>query len=162
ALLDRRPARGVRAVPGWLYRRGSCDSSQMMKLSGRWFLAAVGLLAAAISSTAAAQDDEAQRPKMNLFYRWLEDWSPVADPRLRTEPLDRLKYIPLPFDDPKSYVSLGLTVRERFELNVTPAFVIVGKKGGRFLLHRLQFHVDVRLNAECLVFVHFEAVRAPL
>jgi hypothetical protein len=39
---------------------------------------------------------------------------------LRTQPLDSLKYIPLPFDDPKSYVSLGLTVRERFELNDAP------------------------------------------
>jgi hypothetical protein len=36
------------------------------------------------------------------------------------QPLDRLKSIPLPFDDPKSYVSLGLTVRERFELNDAP------------------------------------------
>jgi len=44
-----------------------------MKRSCSAFLAAVGLLAAAIASTAAAQDDEAQRPKVNLFYRWLED-----------------------------------------------------------------------------------------
>ena len=94
-----------------------------MKRSRNGFLAAVGLLATAISSTAAAQDDEAQRPKRNLFYRWQEDWSPLADPRLRTEPLDRLKYIPLPFvDDPKSYVSLGVTLRLRFELNDAPSF----------------------------------------
>ena len=70
------------------------------------------------------EEDEAVRPKINLFYRWLEDWSALADPRVRTEPLDRLKYIPLPFDDPKSYVSLGLTVRERFELNDAPLFGI--------------------------------------
>jgi hypothetical protein len=92
----------------------------MARLCAR-LLAVVGLLvAAAGTSTAAAEDDDAVRPKINLFYRWLEDWSALADPRARTEPLDRLKYIPLPFDDPKSYVSLGLTVRERFELNDAP------------------------------------------
>ena len=84
-------------------------------------LAVVGLLVAAAStSTAAADEDDAARPKINSFYRWLEDWSALADPNLRTQPLDRLKYIPLPFDDPKSYLSLGLTVRERFELNDAP------------------------------------------
>src|SRR6266436_9727986 len=132
-----------------------------MKLFGRGFLAAVGLLATAISSTAAAQDDEAQRPKMNLFNRWQEDWSALADPRLRTEPLDSLKYIPLPFDDPKSYVSLGLTLRERFELNDTPAFGTGSNKGDHYLLHRLQWHVDVRPNAQWQMFVQFEDVRAP-
>jgi hypothetical protein len=52
--------------------------------------------------------------------RWHEDWSVLADPHLRIEPLDGLKYIPLPFNDPKSYVSLGVTLRERFELNDAP------------------------------------------
>src|SRR5437899_8371006 len=132
-----------------------------MKLFGRGFLAAVGLLATAISSTAAAQDDEAQRPKMNLFNRWQEDWSALADPRARTEPLDSLKYIPLPFDDPKSYVSLGLTVRERFELNDAPWFGIAGNKSDSYLLDRLQWHVDVRPNAHWQIFVEFEDVRAP-
>jgi Alginate export len=42
-----------------------------------------------------------------------------------------LKYIPLPFDDPKSYVSLGLTLRERFELNDAPPGV---RRVRRFVL----------------------------
>ncbi|PYO21876.1 MAG: hypothetical protein DMD88_08150 [Candidatus Rokuibacteriota bacterium] len=125
-------------------------------------LAAVGLLVVAAStSTAAAEDDEAARPKINSFYRWLEDWSALADPRARTEPLDSLKYIPLPFDDPKSYVSLGLTVRERFELNDAPLFGIAGNKSDSYLLDRLQWHVDVRPNAHWQIFVEFEDVRAP-
>jgi len=132
-----------------------------MKRSRSGFLAAVGLLAAAISSTAAAQDDEAHRPKMNLFNRWQEDWSPLADPRLRTEPLDSLKYIPLPFDDPKSYVSLGVTLRLRFELNDAPSFGISGNKSDSYLLERLQWHADVRPNAHWQLFVQFEDVRAP-
>src|SRR6267142_486935 len=132
-----------------------------MKRSRRGFLAAVGLLAAAMSSTAAAQDDEAQRPKRNLFNRWQEDWSVLADPRLRTEPLDSLKYIPLPFDDPKSYVSLGVTLRERFELNDAPLFGVSGNTSNSYLLDRLQWHADVRPNAQWQLFVQFEDVRAP-
>src|SRR4029079_4953539 len=76
-----------------------------------------------------------------------------------TEPLDSLKYIPLSVDNPKSYVSLGLTLRERFELNDAPAFCI-GRKGDNYLLHRLQWHVDVRPNAQWQMFVQFENVRA--
>ena len=124
-------------------------------------LAAVGVLIAAATAITAAQEDEAVRPKINFSYRWQEDWSALADPRLRTEPLDRLKYIPLPFDDPKSYVSLGLTVRERFELNDAPSFGIAGNTSDSYLLDRLQWHVDVRPNADWQIFVQFEDVRAP-
>jgi len=124
-------------------------------------LAAVGVLIAAATAITAAQEDEAVRPKINFSYRWQEDWSALADPRLRTEPLDRLKYIPLPFDDPKSYVSLGLTVRERFELNDAPSFGSAGNKADSYLLDRLQWHVDVRPNAHWQIFVQFEDVRAP-
>jgi len=49
---------------------------------------------AASTSTAAADEDDAARPKINSFYRWLEDWS-AWPTQLRTQPLDRLKYIPL-------------------------------------------------------------------
>jgi hypothetical protein len=72
-----------------------------------------------------------------------------------------LKYIPLPFDDPRSYVSLGLTLRERFELNDAPLFGIAGNKNDSYLLQRLQWHVDVRPNANWQIFVQFEDVRAP-
>src|SRR5438874_13050101 len=81
--------------------------------------------------------------------------------RLRTEPLDSLKYIPLPFDDPKSYVSLGVTLRERFELNDSPLFGISGNKSDSYLLDRLQWHADLRPNARWQLFVQFEDVRAP-
>jgi hypothetical protein len=133
----------------------------MMRASGG-FLAAVGLLAAAaIASAAAAENDDAVRPEINLMNRWKEDWSALADPRLRTEPLDNLKYIPLPDGDPKSYVSLGLTLRERFETNNAPLFGVGGNKGDSYLLQRLQWHVDVRPNVHWQVFAQFEDVRAP-
>ena len=40
-----------------------------------------------------------ERPAIKLN-RWQEDWSVLADPRLRTEPFDNLKYIPLNRADP--------------------------------------------------------------
>ena len=125
-------------------------------------LAVVALLiATAITTPAPAEDDEPVRPKLDFMYRWREDWSVLADPRLRTEPLDSLKYVPLPFGDPKSYLSLGLTLRERFERNDAPQFGIAGNKADSYLLHRLQWHVDVRPNAQWQMFVQFEDVRAP-
>ena len=55
---------------------------------------------------------DVQRPRIG-FYRWQEDWSVLADPRLRAEPGDAFKYIPLSKTNPKHYLSFGLTVRER-------------------------------------------------
>jgi hypothetical protein len=125
------------------------------------FLAAHGFVAAAIVSMAAAQDGEAARPKINFSNRWEEDWSVLADPRLRTGLLDSLKYIPLFPGDPASYVSLGLTVRERFESNYAPSFGVGNSKGDSYLLDRVQPHVGIRPNAHWQIFGALEDVRAP-
>ncbi|WP_442916075.1 alginate export family protein [Lichenihabitans sp. Uapishka_5] len=93
--------------------------------------------------------------------RWQEDWSALASPSLRKRPFDDLKYVPLFPPDPKSYVSLGLTLRERFESNDAPGFGIGGVKGDAYLLDRLQFHVDIRPDENWQVFAQFEDVRAP-
>ena len=68
----------------------------------------------AADSAAPTNLQAQERPQIH-FNRWQEDWSVLADPALRTEPLDYLKYIPLSSGDPKSYVSLGLNLRERVE-----------------------------------------------
>ena len=117
--------------------------------------------ATAIATRAAAEDDEAVRPKIDFITAGGKTGRFWPTRELRTEPLDSLKYIPLPFDDPKSYVSLGLTLRERFELNDAPAFGTGGNKGDNYLLDRLQWHIDVRPNAQWQMFVQFEDVRAP-
>lgn len=96
-------------------------------------------------------------PKTN---RWAEDWSALADPALRTEPLDALKAIPLVPGDPSSYLSLGVNLRERFESNRSPNFGIGGPRGDSYLLQRLQVHLDGRLNENWQAFVQFEDVRA--
>jgi hypothetical protein len=60
----------------------------------------VAMIAAAIAisrfvTATSFADDKTERPKI-LLNRWQEDWSPLADPRIPREPLDDLKYIPLP------------------------------------------------------------------
>jgi hypothetical protein len=47
-----------------------------------------------------------QRPKI-LPNRWQENWSALADPRIKRERFDNLKFIPLSNDDPGTYLSLG-------------------------------------------------------
>ena len=100
-----------------------------------------------------------QRPRIG-FYRWQEDWSALADPALRTEPFDNLKYIPLSSNDPHSYVSLGINLRERFESNDAPSFGVGKNRGDSYLLHRFQVHADVRPDANWQLFAQLEDVRA--
>ncbi len=131
-------------------------------------LGLLGLFAASmVGSAALAQDDEAAagtaapvRPRIG-FNRWQEDWSVLADPSLRTEPLDDLKYIPLLPDDPASYASFGLDLRERFESNDAPFFGVGKNKGDSYLLQRLETHADVRPNANWQIFAQLEDARAP-
>jgi hypothetical protein len=134
-----------------------------------WHLVGVVSLVAvsAFASVACAQGlegaagtDAPSRPKIK-FNRWQEDWSALADPRLRTGFLDELKYIPLSASNPASYMSFGLTVRERFESNNTPFFGTGTNQGDSYLLDRVQGHVDIRPNAQWQIFVELEDVRAP-
>lgn len=95
--------------------------------------------------------------------RWTEDWSVLADPRLRTEPLDGFKYVPLSNTDPKRYLSLGVTLRERWELVASPGFGVGGGPGNRqdsYLLQRFQAHADLHLDEHWRAFVELEDARA--
>ncbi|OYU92220.1 MAG: hypothetical protein CFE29_05305 [Bradyrhizobiaceae bacterium PARB1] len=121
--------------------------------------AAFAVAALLVANGPARSDDAAARPKI-LSNRWQEDWSVLANPVLRTEPLDGLKYIPLFVTDPKSYISLGANLRERFEINDASGFGIGGVRPDAYLLQRLQMHVDVHLNENWQVFTQFEDVRA--
>ena len=102
-------------------------------------LAASGLLA----SGAVAQDKE--RPGIR-FNRWQEDWSVLADPSVPREPFDALKYIPLSASDPKTYLSFGLNIRERFETNNAPSFGTGTNRNLNYLLSRTELHADLRVG----------------
>jgi hypothetical protein len=100
-----------------------------------------------------------ERPVIK-FNRWQEDWSVLADPQLRTEPFDDLKYIQLNRNDPRSYMSLGATLRERVETNDAPSFGVGNNQGDSYLLQRFQFHLDVHPNEHWQAFIELEDVRA--
>jgi len=100
------------------------------------------------------------RPTIGMN-RWPEDWSVLADPSLRTEPLDNLKYIPLSPDDPKSYASLGLTLRERFESLNAATFGVGGIPIQNYLLDREYIHADMRPNQNWQIFVQLQNDYAP-
>jgi len=129
------------------------------------FLGLVGLFAASLIGSATFADGTPDatapaRPEIS-FNRWEENWSVLADPNLRTQPLDCLKYIPLSSTDPESYISLGLTLRERFESNDAPLFGVGKTEGDIYLLDRVQMHADVRPDSHWQAFVQLEDVRAP-
>jgi hypothetical protein len=126
-------------------------------------VAAVAYLAAPESragdSDPASTPAADQRPRIGLN-RWQEDWSVLADPKLRTEPLDNLKHIPLSSDDPESYISLGLNLRERMESTQIVPFGIGNPHANTYLIQRLEFHTDIHPNANWQIFVQLQDDRA--
>jgi hypothetical protein len=98
------------------------------------------------------------RPEINWFYRSQEDWSVLADPALRTDPFDPIKYIPLS-SDPQTYLSFGLTIRERFES--VSFFMAPVVQPDNYLLDRVQLHADLHLGPHVRIFTQAVDARAP-
>ena len=130
--------------------------------------AACGWAGAAMAEPAGALTDLPQaapmatpavRPAISAN-RWAEDWSVLADPALRTNPFDAGKYIPLLPADPNSYVSLGITLRERWEMNTAPALGIGANHRDSYLLQRFQPFIDLHVNENLRAFVQLEDDRA--
>ena len=106
-------------------------------------LALLGLLT---SAPATAQNAAtAERPTPGVL-RFVEDWSPLRDPQLRTSALDSLKYIPLGQGD--SYLSLGGNARFLYERLENPRGPI-----SDYYLTRLHLHADLRLTGGWRLFV---------
>jgi hypothetical protein len=130
----------------------------------------ISFLAAAIvylgSPVSRADDNDAastspgnERPGIHLN-RWQEDWSVLADPKLRTEPLDNLKYLRLSSDDPNSYLSLGVNLRERVESTQMAPFGIGNPHADTYLIQRLEFHADIHPDVHWQLFVQLQDDRA--
>jgi hypothetical protein len=129
-------------------------------------LAFAGLLGVVLDIRAVALADDAttgdtpQRPSIQ-FNRWREDWSVLADPRVPHDAFDDLKYIPLSSDDPKTYLSLGANLRERFEANDAAGFGIGRNRSADYLISRLEAHADLRIASQVQVFVQLQSDFAP-
>jgi len=101
-----------------------------------------------------------ERPAID-FYRWQEDWSVLADLRIKREPGDELKYIPLWPGDPQSYLSFGITSRQRIETTNAALFGIAGNRSETYLLDRLELHADLHLTDHFRLFAEIESAFAP-
>jgi hypothetical protein len=125
----------------------------------RWLL----MLACFTAGSVYAQTDDTLPPvRPNIdFYRWQEDWSVLADPRVPRQFGDALKYIPFSDHDPKRYLSFGVTLRERFVSGDPPLFGTVGGQHQDYLLHRLEVHADAHLTDHIRAFVQLENALAP-
>lgn len=86
-------------------------------IAGVGIITSLGLSSAALAQLGASEPAPAsieKRPEIKLI-RFDEDWSPLHDPRLRTDRLDMLKYIPLRSSNEQSYLSLGGEFRGVYE-----------------------------------------------
>jgi hypothetical protein len=102
-----------------------------------------------------AGDQAPPRPAI-LFNRWQEDWSVLADPRVPREPLDGLKYIPLSADDPKTYLSLGAGLRERFEANDATGFGVGTNRNQDYVISRAEVDADLRVARQFQFFIQLQ------
>jgi hypothetical protein len=130
-----------------------------LRRQGLWLS---GLAVILLSPTTWAQEQSGsdtvaapERPAI-LFNRWQEDWSVLADPALRTEPLDSLKYISLSADDPHSYISFGVNFRDRVESTQIDAYGIGDPHSDTYLIQRLEFHADIRPDEHWQLFVQLQ------
>jgi hypothetical protein len=113
---------------------------------------------------AMAVPDESQQPAdpvparpSILFNRWQEDWSILADPRVPREALDGLKYIPLSAGDPKTYLSLGANLRERFEGNDAASFGVGTNRNADYDISRLELHADLQWGSQFQFFTQLQS-----
>ncbi len=85
--------------------------------------------------------------------RYEEDYSYLDDSSKRTDFYDSIKYIPLG-KDPKTYISLGGEVRERYEdFLKNPLFGISRVKDDEYLLNRILLHADLHVTEHFRLFV---------
>ena len=121
-----------------------------------------GHAAPAATLPAAPAPGEVTSPRPAIgFYRWQEDWSALAEPNSRTGAGDGLKYLPISGVDPARYLSVGVTLRERFESNDAAPFGNRGAARESYLLHRLELHLDAHLSDRVRLFVQLENALAP-
>jgi Alginate export len=115
--------------------------------------------AQADDGAAPSAADPNSRPTL-MLNRWQEDWSALADPQRRTEPFDDLKYIPLVNDDPASYASLGINLRDRVESTQVAPFGIGDPRTNTYVIQRWEVFGDVHPSAHWQVFVELQDDRA--
>ena len=147
------PGRSVRVGPGWIrpLARAASDVSRRVWMARSL---AIGLVSAVLGMWVAlgvVVAQESERPGYRIL-RYEEDWSLLRDPARRTEPLDRLKYIPLT-PDGWAWLSLGGEIRERYEYTHNPVWGQDPQDEHGALLQRYTLHADFHLGSDLRLFV---------
>ena len=92
-------------------------------------------------------------PPPYTLLRFNEDYSYLADPALRTDFFDPVKYISLSADNPRSYLSFGADLRELFEHYTYPGFGVAPNPSRQdYVLQRIDFDVDLHFNQNFRLF----------
>src|SRR6202162_2577705 len=124
----------------------------------RCFAGCVGLLFLALPLCAQVQDESPVPVSTYNLLRENDDWSFLADPSLRSDFWDSIKYIPLGCVTccEACYVSLGGEIREAFEQVGNDNW---GKQRymNAFLLQRYMLHSDWHLGENFRVFVQLKS-----
>ncbi len=124
------------------------------RVTSRLHLAAfVGACAACAACTAAAEPPD--RPAFRSF-RYDDDFTPLRDPALRTQPLDALKYIPLGEAENEGdfvpYVCIGGEARTRYDYFKNPGFGLRGLEHDDYVIQRFLLSSDLHLTDRFRVF----------
>ena len=114
----------------------------------------VGVATVLCAGAVFAQTAEPQRPTFRSL-RFDEDWSVLRDPRLRTDPWDRVKFIRLGKED--RYLSLGGESRLRYDQFRNANFGTGPQDGNGFALQRYLFHADLHVEPRLRVFVQLQS-----
>jgi hypothetical protein len=88
--------------------------------------------------------------------RYEENYSYLRDEKLRTEPLDRIKYIPLNNDE-STYVSFGGEIRERYEVFRNPDWGADPPDNNGYLLQRYMVHSDLHFGSRVRFFFQLKS-----
>jgi Alginate export len=91
-------------------------------------------------------------PSSYEMLRFNENYSYLANPALRTDWLDPLKYIPLRTNNPAWYLTIGGELRERFEGAENPNFGLQGNHDD-YWLQRITLLGDLHLGDRVRFFV---------
>jgi hypothetical protein len=113
-------------------------------------IASAAAFAAATATCLIAATAQEQRPTYQKL-RYEEDWSVLRAPRLRTDSLDPLKYLPLTKDG-DTWLSLGGEIRERYEYTVNPTWGDDPQDPNGVFLQRYVLHGDLHLGPHLRLF----------
>jgi hypothetical protein len=137
---------------------GRAKSALCLSIGPTWLLsvALLQIAAAATDDSSVPVAEIPARPAI-LFNRWQEDWSVLANPDVPQEPFDDLKYISLSARDPRTYLSLGTDLRERFESNDATNFGVGSNRKAAYDISRLEADADLRIAGQFQFFAQLQS-----